>query len=113
MYCTVPTRGGATNFRNSGIHVQAKKGNAIFFSYYDVQKGVMDTGFTEHSGCPVVEGEKKIVTQWVRHGVTKEVPWTAYNSCKYIFAVLLWESCLNTRRTPNYFRSGNLDIENE
>lgn len=40
----------------------------------------MDTGFTEHSGCPVFEGEKKIVTQWIRLGVTDETPWTAYNT---------------------------------
>jgi 2OG-Fe(II) oxygenase superfamily len=80
MYCTVPTKGGATNFRNSGIHVQANKGSAVFFSYMDPKTKIMDSGFTEHSGCPVVEGEKKIVTQWIRFGVTKEVPWTAYNS---------------------------------
>jgi hypothetical protein len=82
MYCTVPTKGGATNFRNAGVHVQPKARSAIYFSYYDVERGIMDTGLTEHSGCPVVEGEKKIVTQWVRYGVTKEVPWTAYNSRK-------------------------------
>lgn len=80
MYCTVPTKGGATNFRNSGIHVQATKGSAVFFSYMDPESKIMDSGFTEHSGCPVVEGEKKIVTQWIRFGVTAQVPWTAYNS---------------------------------
>eukprot|EP00545_Synedropsis_sp_CCMP1620_P002706 CAMPEP_0119012880 /NCGR_PEP_ID=MMETSP1176-20130426/7675_1 /TAXON_ID=265551 /ORGANISM="Synedropsis recta cf, Strain CCMP1620" /LENGTH=484 /DNA_ID=CAMNT_0006965917 /DNA_START=28 /DNA_END=1482 /DNA_ORIENTATION=+ len=86
MYCTVPTKGGATNFRNSGLHVQAKKGSAVFFSYFDNETGVMDSGFTEHSGCPVVEGEKKIVTQWIRYGVTKEVPWTAYNSLGILYS---------------------------
>lgn len=40
----------------------------------------MDNGFTEHSGCPVVEGEKKIVTQWVRYGVDKEHPWNSFNT---------------------------------
>lgn len=40
----------------------------------------MDTGFTEHSGCPVVEGEKKIVTQWVRLGVDDESPWNSFNT---------------------------------
>jgi hypothetical protein len=92
MYCTVPTKGGATNFRNSGLHVQAKKGSAVFFSYYDHETSAMDSGFTEHSGCPVVEGEKKIVTQWVRYGVTKEVPWTAYNSCK-LFILFICDPC--------------------
>jgi len=80
MYCTIPTKGGATNFRNSGLHVHPIKGNAIFFSYINPETKIMDSGFTEHSGCPVVEGEKKIVTQWIRLGVTAEVPWTAYNS---------------------------------
>jgi hypothetical protein len=32
----------------------------------------MDVGFTEHSGCPVLEGEKWITTAWMRKGVTKE-----------------------------------------
>ena len=105
MYCTVPKLGGATNFRNSGIHVQAKAGSAVFFSYYNVETGIMDTGFTEHSGCPVVEGEKKIVTQWVRHGVTKELPWTAYNSCKLkvVCFVFVWQKaccCLHTSSNP-------------
>ena len=37
-------------------------------------------GFTEHSGCPVYEGEKKIVTQWIRLGVDDENPWDALNT---------------------------------
>ena len=40
----------------------------------------MDTGFTEHSGCPVFEGEKKIVTQWIRLGVDEENPWDSFNT---------------------------------
>lgn len=40
----------------------------------------MDTGFTEHSGCPVFEGEKKIVTQWIRLGVDDENPWDSFNT---------------------------------
>ena len=40
----------------------------------------MDKGFTEHSGCPVFEGEKKIVTQWIRYGVDDENPWTSFNT---------------------------------
>lgn len=40
----------------------------------------MDNGFTEHSGCPVIEGEKKIVTQWVRYGVSEEYPWDSFNT---------------------------------
>jgi hypothetical protein len=41
---------------------------------------MMDTGFTEHSGCPVFEGHKKIVTQWIRLGVDSENPWDSFNT---------------------------------
>ncbi len=80
VYCTVPTKGGATNFRNSGLHIVPKPGAATFFSYIDPDKMIMDNGFTEHSGCPVIEGEKKIVTQWVRYGVDLENPWDSFNT---------------------------------
>jgi hypothetical protein len=74
--------GGHTNFRNAGVHVKPEVGSAVFFSYIDPKKLVMDTGFTEHSGCPVFKGEKKIVTQWVRLGVDAENPWDSFNTCK-------------------------------
>lgn len=80
MYCEIPEKGGATNFRNSAIHVVPEVGSATFFSYIDPATLKMDNGFTEHSGCPVVEGEKKIVTQWIRYGVDDENPWTSYNT---------------------------------
>lgn len=80
MYCKTPSGGGHTNFRNAGVHVKPEMGNAIFFSYIDPHAKTMDTGFTEHSGCPVFEGEKKIVTQWIRYGVDKENPWDSFNT---------------------------------
>lgn len=80
MYCEIPKVGGATRFRNSNIHVKPKKYAATFFSYIDPDTMKMDDGFTEHSGCPVVEGEKKIVTQWVRLGVDYENPWNSFNT---------------------------------
>lgn len=80
MYCDVPSVGGATRFRNSNIHVKPEKYSATFFSYIDPISMKMDKGFTEHSGCPVVEGEKKIVTQWVRLGVDDENPWNSFNT---------------------------------
>ena len=55
-------------------------GNAVFFSYIDPVTKTMDSGFTEHSGCPVFEGEKKIVTQWIRYGVDSENPWDSFNT---------------------------------
>ena len=85
MYCEMPVVGGATNFRNSGVHVKPKQYSATFFSYIDPATMKMDSGFTEHSGCAVVEGEKKIVTQWVRLGVDDENPWDSFNTCEYLF----------------------------
>ena len=35
---------------------------------------MMDPGFTEHSGCPVLDGEKWIATVWMREGVSLERP---------------------------------------
>jgi len=80
MYCEMPKVGGATNFRNSGVHIKPKQYSATFFSYIDSVTMKMDDGFTEHSGCPVVEGEKKIVTQWVRLGVDDKNPWNSFNT---------------------------------
>jgi hypothetical protein len=77
---TLPEVGGATNFRNAGVHVKPRTGNAIFFSYIDPETMKMDNGFTEHSGCPVYEGEKKIVTQWIRYGVDAANPWDSFNT---------------------------------
>eukprot|EP00956_Cyclotella_meneghiniana_P031110 scaffold80705_cov74-Cyclotella_meneghiniana.AAC.1 len=52
MYCKIPEVGGATNFRNSGVHVKPTKYAAAFFGYIDPVTMKMDDGFTEHSGCP-------------------------------------------------------------
>jgi hypothetical protein len=80
MYCTTPERGGHTNFRNAAVHVKPEIGSATYFSYIDPATKLTDNGFTEHSGCPVFEGEKKIVTQWIRYGVDDENPWNSYNT---------------------------------
>lgn len=83
MYCKMPKVGGATNFRNSGVHVKPKQYSATFFSYINPETMKMDDGLTEHSGCPVIEGEKKIVTQWVRLGVDDQNKWSSFNTCEY------------------------------
>ena len=79
-YCTVPARGGATNFQNAGIHVKPEKGSAAFFSYMNADTHDMDTGWTTHSGCPVVEGTKRIVVHWMRVGVSADEPWDSFNT---------------------------------
>lgn len=81
MYCDLTNLiGGHTNFGNAGVHVKPEVGHAVFFSYFDPSTGLMDTGFTEHSGCPVFQGQKKIVTQWIRLGVDEDNPWNSFNT---------------------------------
>lgn len=78
LYCKVPERGGATTFTKADIFVKPKAGMATFFSYRGPD-GRVDEGYTEHSGCPVLEGEKWISTVWMRDGVSKEEPWTMFD----------------------------------
>lgn len=75
MYCEVPKRGGAIVFTKSDLYVKPAAGTVVFFSYVGAD-GKMDSGLTEHSGCPVLEGEKWITTAWMRLGVSSERPWT-------------------------------------
>jgi hypothetical protein len=79
-YCTVPKRGGSTNFKNAHVHVKPELGAAVFFSYMDPITKKMDTGWTTHSGCPVLEGTKRIVVHWMRIGVSAEEPWDSLNT---------------------------------
>ena len=65
---------------NAGIHIKPKKHAATFFSYINPETMIMDDGLTQHSGCPVLEGEKRIVTQWIRLGVDEENPWDSFNT---------------------------------
>ena len=48
-------------------------------SYLDDDTGTMDTGQTVHSGCPVIEGEKWVVTLWMRKGVHEDDAWSQYD----------------------------------
>mmetsp|Transcript_27560 Transcript_27560/g.57663 ORF Transcript_27560/g.57663 Transcript_27560/m.57663 type:complete len:196 (+) Transcript_27560:87-674(+) len=80
VYCKVPAQGGHTNFRNAGVHIKPKAGDALFFSYMDPETKVHDTFFTEHSGCPVYEGTKQLVTHWMRLGVSRKRPYYNFNT---------------------------------
>lgn len=79
-YCTVPDKGGFTNFGQAGVTARPRKGAAAFFSYMDPETKIKDNGFTTHSGCPVVEGTKRIAVQWMRLGVDAENPWDSFNT---------------------------------
>jgi len=80
IYCKIPAKGGFTNFQNANVHVKPSAGSAVFFSYIDPNTNETDNGLTQHSGCPVYEGEKKIITQWVRYGVDGDTPHNAFNT---------------------------------
>lgn len=70
--------GGATTFTKADIFVKPEVGMATFFSYLGPDD-TMDIGLTEHSGCPVIEGEKWITTAWMRKGVSNANPWTVFD----------------------------------
>ncbi len=80
MYCDVPKVGGGTNFQNSNVYVKPTLHAAAFFSYMDPVRREMETGFTSHSGCPVIEGTKRIAVHWMRIGVNDENPWDSFNT---------------------------------
>jgi hypothetical protein len=80
IYCTLPEQGGFTNFQNDNVHVRPNSGSAVFFGYFNPLTNVTDNGLTRHSGCPVYEGEKKTVTQFVRYGVIEATPHCAFNT---------------------------------
>lgn len=61
--------GGGTTFSRSNVFIKPKPGQVAFFAYKGVD-GIMDDGQTEHSGCPVLAGEKWIATAWLRQGVS-------------------------------------------
>lgn len=80
MYCDVPEIGGGTNFQHSNVFVKPQVGAAAFFSYLNPETHIHDRGFTTHSGCPVLEGTKRIAVQWMRIGVDSENPWDSFDT---------------------------------
>jgi len=75
MYCKVAEEGGGTTFSKADVFVKPTVGSAVFFAYRGAD-GMMDSGLTEHSGCPVRKGEKWITTLWMRDNVSKNQPWS-------------------------------------
>jgi len=80
MYCDVPDVGGSTNFQHANVYVKPQKGAAAYFSYMDPVTTKHEEGFTTHSGCPVIEGTKRIAVQWMRIGVDTENPWDSFDT---------------------------------
>lgn len=63
-YLNTPSRGGATIFPDVKLEVAPVRGHAVFFSYDRPDP----TTRSLHGGAPVLEGEKWIVTKWLRQG---------------------------------------------
>lgn len=61
-YLNTPASGGATTFPDVGLEFAAVQGNAVFFSYDRAHPCTR----TLHAGAPVVEGEKWVLTRWLR-----------------------------------------------
>ena len=64
LYLNDVPNGGATDFPAAGISVTAKQGCAVYFRYMNRHRQL--DPLTLHGGAPVLEGEKWIMTKWVR-----------------------------------------------
>ena len=62
VYLNEPEQGGATYFPETGLRIQPRRGNAVFFRYAQPQAHTL----TLHGGDPVLRGEKWIATKWLR-----------------------------------------------
>lgn len=79
VYCQAAEVGGGTTFSAADVFVKGKRGDAVFFSYYDKDTEIMDDGYTRHSGCPIITGEKWVATMWMRKGVSTMDPHTNFD----------------------------------
>lgn len=72
MYLNDVPTGGATVFPKLGLEVCPAKGSAVYFEYTN-SRGQIDP-LTLHAGAPVTQGEKWIVTKWMRQRSYGTVP---------------------------------------
>ncbi|MFM0736166.1 2OG-Fe(II) oxygenase [Paraburkholderia xenovorans] len=56
--------GGETIFPEAGLSVAAQKGGAVYFRYMNGQRQL--DPLTLHGGAPVLQGDKWIMTKWMR-----------------------------------------------
>jgi prolyl 4-hydroxylase len=56
--------GGETTFPHAGLSVSPVRGNAVYFEYCNGRGQVDATSL--HAGAPVMDGEKWVVTKWMR-----------------------------------------------
>eukprot|EP00930_Biecheleria_cincta_P045745 TRINITY_DN31526_c0_g1_i2.p1 TRINITY_DN31526_c0_g1~~TRINITY_DN31526_c0_g1_i2.p1 ORF type:complete len:441 (-),score=42.81 TRINITY_DN31526_c0_g1_i2:177-1499(-) len=76
LTCVAPDAGGQTSFTKGALKLVHRRKDVIFFAYKDPATRQMDPGsHTEHSGCPLRDGMKYIITQWFREGVSDDFTW--------------------------------------
>ncbi|MFI2231806.1 2OG-Fe(II) oxygenase [Nocardia testacea] len=64
VYLNDVEAGGATHFPDAGVSVSPRKGQALYFRYFN-NIGQLDPA-TLHAGLPVLAGQKWIINKWVR-----------------------------------------------
>ncbi|MEP9325778.1 2OG-Fe(II) oxygenase [Paraburkholderia phymatum] len=64
VYLSDVAGGGETVFPNAGLAVMARQGGAIYFRYLNGHRQL--DPLTLHGGAPVTNGEKWIMTKWMR-----------------------------------------------
>lgn len=76
LYCRIPELGGATTFTNDALKVVPRSGDMLLFAYW-LGGNLMAGQDGEHSGCPILKGQKLVATQWYREGVDVDWNWEA------------------------------------
>ncbi|KAJ8611946.1 hypothetical protein CTAYLR_004382 [Chrysophaeum taylorii] len=79
LYCATADEGGATTFTNARTVATPEPRDAVFFSYLNKDTNEMATEVVQHSGCPVLSGEKWVATLWYRKGISAADAWTSYD----------------------------------
>lgn len=76
IYLNDVEHGGETFFHNLGIKFKPKKGQAVV--WHNIDENGVENYNTLHSGLPVIQGTKYIITKWFRAG--KEQQTTTQNT---------------------------------
>lgn len=65
IYLNDVPKGGSTYFPGLNVSIKPRKGSAVYFVFADGQGGLDPQ--TLHAGAPVLDGEKWIMTKWMRY----------------------------------------------